>query len=221
MTYFDEKRIDEIKRMREQFTTSMISRGGILDFAINVENTLTDLIAWCFFPTDKPWDVDIYNQLDENGLLLKSTILRKLMFVDKIEVFKSITKAKDLLPEHKLLLKETLKELDNVRTFRNLLAHCHLDVSVDSLSSLIYNKQGTGTDDFQIIEYRSGRTYKHKIDTNRIQKEMKTSARCLYHLLQLFALLKGDTEDARASELLANMTNEDLDLLLKYLKLNG
>jgi hypothetical protein len=45
---------------------------------------------------------------------------------------------------------------------------------------------------------------------------MNIMMRCLYRLIQLFALLKGDTEDARVSGILSNMSEEDTDFVLKH-----
>jgi len=217
----DTERIKEIKQSTEAFITSMTSRGGIIDFSINIENTLTDIIAWCFYPTEKDWDVDIFNQLDNNGIILKSTLLRRLDFSDKIDVLKLIILTKNLLPmvQHKNLIAEITKDLNHIRVFRNLLAHSPLDVSGDSLKSLTYKTTGRGTDDFQIIEYKRGKAIKHRIDISRIKLEMNIMMRCWYRLIQLFALLKGDTEDARVSEALSNMTEEDADNVLKNLGL--
>lgn len=217
----DTERIKEIKQSTEAFITSMTSRGGIIDFSTNIENTLTDIIAWCFYPTKKDWDVDIFNQLDNNGIILKSTLLRRLDFSDKIDVLKLIILTKNLLPmvQHKNLIAEITKDLNHIRVFRNLLAHSPLDVSGDSLKSLTYKTTRQGTDDFQIIEYKRGKAIKHRIDISRIKLEMNIMMRCWYRLIQLFALLKGDTEDARVSEALSNMTEEDADNVLKNLGL--
>lgn len=214
----DTERIKEIKQAREAFITSMTSRGGIIDFAINIENTLTDIIAWCFYPTEKEWDVDIFNQLDKNGIILKSTLLRRLNFSDKIDVLKIIILTKNLLPmvQYKNLIAEIIKDLNHIREFRNLLAHSPLDVSEDSLKSLTYKTTRQGTDDFQIIEYKRGKAIKHRIDISRIELEMNIMMRCWYRLIQLFALLKGDTEDARVSEALSKMTEKDADYVLKH-----
>ena len=94
----DAERIKEIKQASEAFATSMISRGGVIDFVINIENTLTDIIVWCFYPTDNKWDVDIYNQLDEDGINLRALLLRKIDFYEKIEILKAVILAKKLLP---------------------------------------------------------------------------------------------------------------------------
>ena len=214
----DTERIKEIKQASRAFTTSMTSRGGIIDFAINIENTLTDIIAWCFYPTEKKWDVDVSNQLDNNGIILKTTLLRKLDFRDKIELLKTIILSKDLLPmiQHKSLIAGITNDLNHVREFRNLLAHSPLDVSKDTLKSLTYGNAGHGTNDFQILEYKKGKVKKHRIDSSRIESEMKIMRRCWYQLIQLFALLKGDTEDARVSAFLSNMSAEETDIVLKH-----
>ena len=218
----DTERLAEIKKSREAFTTSMTSRGGIIDFAVNIENTLRDIIAWCFYPTQKEWDVDIVNQLDKNGIVLKSALLRRLEFSDIIDILKTVITTRDLLPMtqyNKNLIAKITKDLHHMRRFRNLLAHSPLDLSPDSLNSLTYKKTGEGTDDFQLIEYKQGKAIKHRIDISRIKSEMNIMMRSWYQLIQLFALLKGDIEDATASEILSNMTEDDTDYLLKHLGL--
>jgi len=218
----DTERLDEIKKSMEAFTTTMTARGGIIDFAVNIENTLTDIVAWCFYPTEKEWDVDIFNQLDKNGLVLKSTLLRRLEFSDIIDILKTLIIARNLLPVtqyNKKLITEITNNLHHIRKFRNLLAHSPLDLSPDSLKSLTYRKAGHGTDDFQLIEYKRGETIKHKIDISRIKSEMSIMMKCWYQLIQLFALLKGDIEDAKASEILSNMSEEETDYLLEHLGL--
>ena len=214
----DTERIKEIKQSSEAFITSMTSRGGIIDFTISIENTLTDIIAWCFYPTENKWDVDIFNQLDENGIILKATLLQRLDFRDKIDMLKTIILTKNLLPmaQYKNLIKNITNDLHHIREFRNLLAHSPLDVSADSLTSLTYKTAGHGTDDFQIIEYKRGKVVKHRIDSSRIKLETNLMMRCWYRLIQLFALLKDDTEDARISEILSNMTEEDANIVLKH-----
>lgn len=216
----DTERIKEIKQASEAFATSMISRGGVIDFAINIENTLTDIIAWCFYPTDNKWDVDIYNQLDEDGIILKALLLRKIDFYEKIEILKAVILAKKLLPweNNKTLISKITKDLNHVREFRNLLAHSPLDTSKESLDSLTYHA-GTGTEDFQVLEYKNGRVIKHKIDNARIRSEIAIMMRVWYRLIQLFALLKGDTEDAKVSEILSNLSEEDKDIILRNLGL--
>lgn len=215
------ERIKEIRQAGEAFATSIISRGGIIDFAINIENTLTDIIAWCFHPTDNKWDVDIYNQLDEDGIILKALVLRKLDFREKIEIVKAVILAKKLLSweNNKALINNITKELNHVREFRNLLVHSPLDISKECLGSLTY-RTGTGTEDFQILEYKNGRVTKHRIDNVRIRSEMAIMMRVWYRLIQLFALLKGDIEDAKVSEMLSNLSEEDTDITLKTLGLD-
>jgi uncharacterized protein YutE (UPF0331/DUF86 family) len=217
----DTKRLNVIKQSMEAYTTSTTSRGAIIDLAIIIENTLTDIIAWCFYPTKKRWNLDIFDQLDENGIILKATLLRRLEFSDKIDILKMVISAKNLLQmaQHKDLIVQITTDLNHIRKFRNLLAHSPLDLSVDSLKSLSYETAGEGTDNFQIIEYKRGKAVKHKIDISRIKSEMKIMMRCWYRLIQLFALLKGDTEDARASEILSTMTEEEMHYVLKHMGL--
>lgn len=216
----DAERIKEIKQAGEAFATSMINRGGVIDLAINIENTLTDIIAWCFCPTDNKWDVDIYNQLDEDGINLKALLLRRIDFNEKIKILKDVILTKRLLPweSNKTLIGNITKELNHVRDFRNLLAHSPLDTSKETLDSLTY-RASTGTEDFQVLEYKNGRVIKHRIDSARIKSEMAIMMRVWYRLIQLFALLKGDTEDARVSEILSNLSEEDTDIILRKLGL--
>lgn len=218
----DTERMREIKQAGKAFTTSMFNRGGVIDFAINIENTLTDIIAWCFYPTKNKWDGYIYNQLDEDGIVLKSILLRKLDFSEKIKLLKAVILARKLLPweNNKVLISKITKELNHVREFRNLLAHSPLDTSKETLDSLTY-RTDTGTEDFQVLEYKGGRVIKHKIDNARIRSEIEIMVRVWYRLIQLFDLLKGETEDARISEMLSNFSGEDIDNLIRILGLKS
>jgi len=220
----DTEKLNEIRQSREAFITSMTSRGGTIDLAVTIEDFLTDIIAWCFYPTKKEWNLgifNIFNQLDENGIILKTTLLVKLDFSEKIDILKTVISAKNLLPmaKYKNLMAEITRKLNHIRKFRNQLAHSPLDMSAASLKSLSYRKPGEGTYDFQLIQYKKGKAIKHRIDISGIKTELNIMVKCWYQLIQLFALLKDDTEDARACEILSTMTEEEGDYLLKQLGL--
>jgi len=220
----DAEELNETRQANEAFITSMTSRGGIIDLAVTIEDVLTDIIAWCFYPTKKESNSDIFdtlNQLDENGIILKATLLVKLDFSQKIDILKTVISAKHLLPmaKYKNLMAEITTNLTHIRKFRNKLAHSPLDISPTSLKSLTYQKPGKGTYDFQIIQYKNGKAIKHRIDISGVKTELHIIVKCWYQLIQLFALLKDDTEDARACEILSTMTKEEGDYLLKKLGL--
>lgn len=220
----DTDEFNETRQAKEAFITSIASRGGIIDLAVNIEDVLTDIIAWCFYPTKKEWNLGIFhisNQLDEDGIILKATLLVKLDFSEKINILKTVISAKNFLPmaKYKNLMSEITRNLNHIRKFRNQLAHSPLDISAASLNSLSYQKPGEGTYDFQIIEYKKGKTIKHRIDISGIKTELRIITKCWYQLIQLFALLKDNTEAARACEIFSTMTKEEGDDLLKQLGL--
>lgn len=208
---------------RDAFKTSISRRGGIIAFAINIENRLTDILAWCFYPTETKWPLDIPSHLDKNGIVLKSTLLRRLEFSDKIDILKTVITARNLLPmtqDNKNLIKEIIKNLNDIRRFRNLLAHSPLDLSPDSLKSLTHNIPSQGTDDFELIEYNRGKAITHRIDRPRIKSEVLRMWKSNNQLDYLFALLKSDTKHAQFARFLLENSERDINYILRNLQLN-
>lgn len=51
----DTKEVRGLKLLGDVFSKCLVARGGIIDGATQVENILTDIIAWCFFLLSKSW----------------------------------------------------------------------------------------------------------------------------------------------------------------------
>jgi hypothetical protein len=108
--------------------------------------------------------------------------------------------------------------LDNIRRFRNRLAHSPLDVSDEAIEKVNTHNE-SGDSSFEILEYKKGRAIKHVIDESTIKLQMKNIEKAYYKLLQLWALLLNDEKDAKACEILASMSDEENNIVLKKLGL--
>lgn len=216
----DTKEVRGLKLLDAMFSRSLTARGGIIDGATQVENILTDIIAWCFFPTFEKLDEEIDNQLEEKGIILKSLILRKLEFEDKINMLKDliVVTNEELWNNNVQLIKEIRKELHKIQKFRNLLAHSPLDTSKEYRNQLTTHTD-LGNIGFQILEYKGTQVRKHNIDENKIKEEVERIRVTWHKLLQLFALLKNDIKDAKACEVLANAKPNEIDKVMKQMGL--
>jgi hypothetical protein len=219
MAAVDPELIKRIKASEENYLACITGRGAIIDLATMVEDTLTDIIAWCFYPTVGDfYRGNITEQLDQNGIILKSLILAKLEFHEKIEIVEKIVRLKkaEVWENHRKLIKEIVKDLDEVRKFRNVLAHSPVDWK-EYLDAPDEEAKVQDLDSFLILEYRGGKVRKHTINRNKIEVEVKRMDRVWYRLLQLWALLRNDLEDAKACEVMSNLSEKDEEFLLKRL----
>jgi len=214
--------VERLKESLDIFTSCVTIRGGIIDYAVWIENTLTDIIAWCCYPTSGRLDEDFNNQLDENGIILKSLILTKLEFHEKIEILKPLIsiKNKDVWNNNLELMKNISKDLNKVREFRNLLAHSPIDTSREAFDA--WDKcKGVEFRPFQVLDYKKGRVKPHTIDNEEIGTQLRIAVRAFFRLLQLWALLKSDPEDAQTCENMAMLTdmelNKELEMIMKHL----
>jgi len=175
--------------------TVMLNRGVIIEHASDIENELSNIITWCFYPAKYTAKKVSNELLDENGIIFKSIILNKLDFVDKIRILKEVILAKkpDIWKHHSNLLKDIISNIDKVRIFRNIIAHSSSDLSVNYLESIdmgTYEKNK----EFQVIEFKNGRLIKHKINEIKFESEKWNSVRTGLKLSQLFALINNDLE---------------------------
>jgi len=191
----------EIKQMIEAWEHAATKRGKIIDFNITIENTLTDIITWCFYPSKYSSGEYISDLLDKDGLVLKSLLLRKIEFREKIKILKDVIIAKKphIAESYKALISTIVEELNQVREFRNLLAHSESDISSKFLSSLKHTN-GEPIDKLQLIEYKKGKVIKHLIDKRKYLSETKIMLRVFHRLWQLFALLNDDSDSAKETE---------------------
>jgi hypothetical protein len=65
----------------EDYASSV--RGNIIHLATNIENTLTDIIACAFYPSDSTSANKSQSLLEKNRIELKSLLLNKCMFQSK------------------------------------------------------------------------------------------------------------------------------------------
>ncbi|OGO03405.1 MAG: hypothetical protein A2Y59_03905 [Chloroflexi bacterium RBG_13_52_14] len=217
MAAIDPELIKRIKASEENYLACIAGRGGIIDLTTMVENTLIDIIAWCFYPTAFDFHQgNINEQLDEDGIILKSLLLAKLEFHERTEIIQKIIRIKkaEVWENYRKLIKEIVKELDEVRKFRNMLAHSPIDWN--KYTDALQEEGVRDLDSFFILEYRDGKVRKHTINKNKIEVEVNRIHRVWYKLLQLWALLRNDTDDAKACEFLSNLSEEDNERLLKH-----
>lgn len=214
------ERVKRVKAMHDKSATSISARGGILEQVILLEDILTNVIAWCFYPAPDKSGGDVTEQLGEDGISLKFLILSKLDFKDKIDVLKDVIMAKkpDVWENNKQLVTGVVKELENIKRFRNLLAHSPLDRSKEYLLS---DEDNAGAKSFKVLQYQKGKIKPVIIDIGRIKLELRKIEITWDRLLQLFALLRDDDEDAKVCEQLVeidtSLSDEEHDKRLKVL----
>lgn len=177
-----------------------------------------------FFPTFEKLDEEVDNQLEEKGIILKSLILRKLEFQDKIHMLKDLIRITNekLWNNNRALIRGISKELDKIREFRNLLAHSPMNTSKeyrDYLTSYANSHGNLDNCDLQILVYEKGEVNKHNIDEGEVRTEVERVRVTWHKLMQLFALLKNDLEDARACEAFANAKPDEIDKVMKQMGL--
>lgn len=214
------ERIKRVKAIHDKSATSIPTRGGILEQVIFLEDILTNVIAWCFYPAQDKSGGDVTDQLGEDRISLKFLLLRKLDFKDKIDVLKDVVMVKkpDVWETNKELVKGIVNELEKIKDFRNLLAHSPLDMSKEYLLSL---EDKAGSKSFQVLQYRKGKINPERIDVGRIKLELRKIEVTWYRLLQLFALVRNDEQDAEVCKklvsLFTNLSDEEREKALKNL----
>lgn len=198
----DDATIERLRIGMKIYGRCIQNRGGIVDSAIRAENILTDILAWCLYPVAGNVFDETGNQLDENGIIVKSLILNKIDFRNKINLLQDLVSMKfpDEFNQNRQLMSDIVKLLNKVREFRNLLAHSPSDDSEEALELDIADEHS-----FRIIRYRKGKAHKYVVSGSIIERELSNIHKSFYKLLQLWAILKHDSEDARACDLLADL----------------
>lgn len=200
-----------IKKGAQISRTITVNRGIIMEFASDVENELTNIITWCFYPARYNVKSLPNELLDENGIIFKSLILTKIDFCDKINMLKEVILAKkpNILGSHHRLVKDIKNHLDEVRDFRNLMAHCSSDMSHGYINSIALSNFEKNKE-FQILEYKKGKLIKRNIKQNKIEYEIWKSIRTSLELQQLFALINEDEQTYKDNEELVIRINNML-----------
>ena len=190
----------------EKYSSS--KRGEIINLTTKIENTLTDIFACIFCPGKYSSDVEANKLLNKERIELKSLILGKIDFRDKIESLNNIilVKKPEILESNRALIKTLVKELDKVREFRNIIAHSELDILSEEFMRELRHDVGEKIDKFQIIEYKKGKAILHLINEERINTEIKTMERVLFKLQKLHALIQGYIKLANDLEYFHNLS---------------
>ena len=186
--------------------TAEESRGLIIEVASDIENELTNIITWCFYPAQYSIKLLPDELLDKNGIIFKSVILRKLSFSDKIDMLKEVIIARkpDIWQSYNHLIKEISNKLHKAREFRNLMAHAPSDLSVKYIKSL--NKHTYQSKNFfKVIEYKKGELKEHTYNKEKIDNEMLKLLKIQLQLMQLFAVINEDIETYTSSQELVNV----------------
>jgi len=185
----------KLEKGSEVIHTVRLNRGTIIELASDIENDLSDIITWCFYPGKYNVKLMPQERLTENGIIFKSIILNKLDFRDKIEILKDVilNKKPDIYDNYSHLIKKTTSNLNKVREFRNLMAHASSDLSDKFLKSINLNTYKR-SQEFQILEYKKGKLIKHKFSQNEIESKRWMMISTQVGLWQLFALINKDYE---------------------------
>ena len=102
-------------------------------------------------------------------MILKSLVLGRLDFNEKIDIFEPAIKLTNnqVWEKNQPLIKEIRKLLNKVRIFRNYMAHCQLDMSDKAVNRALTERE-LGKFYFEILEYKKGEIKNEHIDFARI-----------------------------------------------------
>ena len=187
---------EKLEKGSEVAHTAMLNRGGIIELVSDIENELTNIITWCFYPARYSAKRASNELLNKNGIIFKSIILNKLDLVDKTRMLKEVILAKrpDIWNSYSHLINDIIFKLDKVRVFRNLMAHASSDLSDEYLKSLEPNASKRNKE-FQVLEFKKGKLIKCRINQSKIEIEKHKCIRTILRLSQLFYLINGDHEN--------------------------
>lgn len=175
----------------EKYSSS--KRGEIINLTTKIENTLTDIFARIFCPGKYTPDIEATKLLVKQRVELKSLLLWKIDFRDKIESLNSVilVKQPEILENNRTFIKTLIKELNEVREFRNIIAHSELDLFSAEFIKELKNDVSKKIDKFQIVEYKKGKAIPHLINEARINTEIKKMEEVLDKLRKLEVLIQG------------------------------
>ena len=212
----DKERKREFKAFSRMAQASAIGRGTVLTMAAEVEDLLTSIIAWCFSPICEELDGEVDSLLSETAIALKSIILRRIDFSEKIALLEQCVQFRNegIYKSNRKLIKQVKKDLDKVREFRNSLAHLPMDTSKEYVQQ--FSGQLTSdSDSFQVLEYKKGKVHKRNISFDVLKQELQRARVTLNKLLQLWSLLKNRPDEAGQHELLSTVSADETSSLLK------
>jgi hypothetical protein len=212
----DKESKQKIRIIGDRALASVIGRGTILSFAADVEDLLTSIIAWCFSPTYQMLDGEIDTLLNKMAIGLKSIVLIKIDFVDKIAMLEQCARFsdEDVYLGNCKLIKEIVKELDKIRKFRNLLAHSTMDTS-DEYAQKLLSKLISDNESFQVKIYKNGVVTKKNISSDELKTEIIRTGTTLHKLLQLWALLRRQFAEATEHETISTIPADEHSEILK------
>ena len=212
----DKERKREFRALGDNAQASAMGRGIVLTLAAGIEDLLTSIIAWCFSPTYEELDGEIDSLLTQTAIGMKSIILRKIDFSEKIALLDQCVQftSEAIYKSDRKLIREIKKELEAIRTFRNLLAHSPMDISDDYIEQLL-SRLISDSEGFQVIEYKKGEAHKRNIGSDELKAEMHRMAVTWDKLLQLWALLRKRSDEARQHEVMSTVPEDEMSQILK------
>jgi hypothetical protein len=154
--------------------------------------------------------------LSETAIALKSIILRKIDFSEKIALLEQCVQFTNevIYKSNRKLIRQVTKELDNIRKFRNLLAHSRMDTSKEYIEQLL-SQETSDSDSFQVLEYRLGKVHKRNISFDVLKGELHRTTVTWHKLLQLWALLRKRPDEARDHEIMSTVSADEGSQILK------
>jgi hypothetical protein len=144
-------------------------RGPFLEQAIFIERIIDDIVSNHFC-------------LDENRRnLFFSLVMPEIIFSKKIEILKQLLNScyPDLGKKHPKLI----KDLDNIRDFRNEIAHAMLDTSDEFMSKKCLDR-------IQFKSFKKGQTKPDEVTSENIKEKLKDCTRIILMLGEIQSEVK-------------------------------
>jgi hypothetical protein len=184
--------VDEYRKIYEKILKGIEltekRRGEVINIAVEIENSLSDIISACFFPPVAPKGIMGVDTLNKMGIALKTLILSKIDFRDKIEILKDvlIVMKPNVMMRNKSFINKIIKDIDKVRVFRNILAHSGINVELNNTIEKSDSKQH---EILHVTEYKKGKIRKYTINEKEYNAQMIIVLEAHFYLFLLFELL--------------------------------
>jgi hypothetical protein len=148
------------------FELSKKIRGSYLDNAIAIEMIIADIISNHFCPNEEKRSLFFTLVLNNSGFNLSN----------KINMLKNILNLKyhDLFENHPTLF----DKLNNIRIFRNKLAHSFLDTSEEYLSKNVTNQ-------IQLEYFKNGQKLHQEITLSEINDKLAENSKTIIELVAI------------------------------------